>query len=170
MPNAKLWVGIPLLALTLAAGAYVVQANHHAPKSAASTGATKLTADVMDTAKESCCATQDSSTITTASATTQLTGASSQPNDGKAIVESNHADKGSCEPTASGANGNCPVDKTQATRTKLAQSDGVQQQAVCPAAGATPAIASPKTEPMAKPVPKAKTTIVAEMKVATATK
>lgn len=169
MPNRWLWVGIPLLALTFAAGAYVVRTNHCAPKQAASTGATKLTADVMDSAK-SCCATQDPSTKTAASVTTQLTGASSQPNDGKALVECDHADKGSCDQIANGGSGKCPADKTKATRTKLAQSDGVPKETECPATGAALAKTSPKSEPLAKPVPKAKTTTVAEMKVASATK
>jgi len=156
MPNKGLWVGIPLLALTLAAGAFVVQTNRHASPKDTSTGTTTLSADVMESAKKSCCAAQDASTKTTASETTQLTGVTSQPNDGKGIVESVHADKESCDHHASDEHGKCPVDK-ETTPTKLVKNEGVQQKAVCPVTGASPQKALSKTT-------------VAEIKVASATK
>lgn len=150
MVNRRLWVGVLLLALTLGAGGYVVQSSQRTPKSSASTG-TRLTTDVMDAARKSCCAQQDSSTKPTASAMTQLTGAPSQPEAGQAYVESSHANNESCDHVVSGASGKGSVEKSTATPTKL----GTQQKAVCPITGASLVT---------------KKTTVADVKVASATK
>lgn len=154
MPNRGLWVGILLLALTLGAGGYVVQSSQRAPKRSVSTG-TQLTADVMDAARKSCCAEQDSSTKPTASVMTQLTGAPSQPEAGQATVESSHANKESWDHVVSRASEKAPVKRSTALPAKLARQEGTQQEAVCPISGAS--LATKKTS-------------VADVKVASATR
>lgn len=172
MPQKRLWVGIPLLALALAGGAYVVRAERASvPKT--STGDTQLTADVMDTAKLSCCAAQEASTkLTTANATGAKCSESSPTVAGAAHVESGPTGKASCDRIGAGADAGSPDKASHTTGAKLVKQESVGDQGACPISGAKMAKAKTAGSESSKATAKSSTqaATVAGLKVAAAAK